>query len=84
MYHPAGLHHYDGSCDDQGVIVQIMGYGPVKTVQTEVDAAGKPIYANPNNPNKPAPGSDTRGCKGMLSTGGREGGATTARGRSGR
>jgi hypothetical protein len=51
MYHPAGYHHYDGSMDDQGVVVQIMGYGPVKTIQTEVDEKGNPIGSNPLNPN---------------------------------
>ncbi len=65
MFHPAGLHHYDGSCDDEGVIVQIMGYGPVKSVQSETDAAGKPAFANPANPNRPA-GRDTRGCGGPV------------------
>src|SRR5205809_634127 len=43
QYHKAGMHHYDGSCDDEEVIVQIMGYGPVKTIQTEVDEKGAPI-----------------------------------------
>ncbi|MDR1989385.1 MAG: cupin domain-containing protein [Acidobacteriaceae bacterium] len=42
MYHPAGFHHYDGAKDEE-VIVQIMGMGPVTTVQTEVDANGKPV-----------------------------------------
>jgi hypothetical protein len=56
MFHEANLHHYDGSIDDNEVIVQIMGYGPVKTIQTEVDASGKPIGANPLNPNPPARG----------------------------
>ncbi len=42
MYHPAGFHHYDGAKDGE-VIVQIMGMGPVKTVQTEVDASGNPV-----------------------------------------
>ena len=42
MYHPAGFHHYDGSKGEE-VIVQIMGMGPVKTTQTEVDANGKPV-----------------------------------------
>jgi quercetin dioxygenase-like cupin family protein len=42
MYHPAGFHHYDGAKDEE-VIVQIMGMGPVKTVQTEVDANGNPV-----------------------------------------
>lgn len=46
MYHPAGFHHYDGAKDEE-VIVQIMGMGPVKTTQTEVDASGKPVGANP-------------------------------------
>jgi len=37
MFHPAGYHHYDGSKPGtEDVIVQIMGMGPVKTVQTEV------------------------------------------------
>lgn len=51
MFHPANMHHYDGSMDDNEVIVQLMGYGPMKTTQTETDAAGKPIGANPLNPN---------------------------------
>jgi hypothetical protein len=34
MFHPAGLHHYDGARDEE-VIVQIMGMGPVKTTGTE-------------------------------------------------
>ena len=42
MFHPAGLHHYDGA-KDEDVIVQIMGMGPVKTVQTEVDEKGQPV-----------------------------------------
>jgi hypothetical protein len=25
MFHPAGYHHYDGSMDDNEVIVQLMG-----------------------------------------------------------
>ncbi len=63
QYHQAGMHHYDGSCDDQEVIVQIMGYGPVKTIQTEVDAKGAPVFANPANPNR-GNAPDTRGCRG--------------------
>lgn len=51
MYHPAGLHHYDGSKGEE-VVVQIMGMGPVKTVQTEVDANGNPIGANPAAPRR--------------------------------
>ena len=64
QYHPAGFHHYDGSCDDQETIVQIMGYGPVSTIQTEVDAKGAPIFANPANPNRGTGPADNRGCKG--------------------
>lgn len=48
MFHPAGLHHYDGAKDEE-VIVQIMGMGPVKTVQTEVDASGKPVTQGRGN-----------------------------------
>jgi hypothetical protein len=61
MFHPANMAHYDGSCDDEGVIVQIMGHGPVKTTQTEVDAKGAPVGANPANTNR-ASGPDMRGC----------------------
>jgi len=43
MFHPAGFHHYDGSKDNEEVIVQIMGMGPVKTTQTEVDEQGRPV-----------------------------------------
>jgi hypothetical protein len=70
QYHPAGFHHYDGSCDDQEVIVQIMGYGPVKTVQTEVDAKGAPAFNNPANPNR-GNVQDTRGCRGAIPARGR-------------
>ena len=63
QFHQAGMHHYDGSCDDQEVIVQIEGYGPVKTIQTEVDAKGNPVFANPANPNR-GNTADTRGCRG--------------------
>lgn len=34
VFHPANGHHYDGAKDEE-VIVQIMGMGPVKTVQLE-------------------------------------------------
>jgi hypothetical protein len=34
MFHPAGLHHYDGARDGE-VIVQIVGVGPVTTTDTE-------------------------------------------------
>ena len=44
MFHPAGLHHYDGAKDEE-TIVQIMGMGPVETVQTEVDQQGRPLSA---------------------------------------
>ena len=44
MFHPAGFHHYDGAKDEE-VTVQIMGMGPVKTVQTEVDEKGRPVTA---------------------------------------
>lgn len=44
MYHPAGLHHYDGAKAATGdVTVQITGIGPVATVQSEVDAQGNPV-----------------------------------------
>jgi hypothetical protein len=43
MYHPAYFIHYDGSQDGQETIVQIMGYGPVTTVQVEEDEAGNPV-----------------------------------------
>ena len=45
MYHPAGFHHYDGARPGgtEDVVVQIMGMGPVATVQTEVDAQGNPV-----------------------------------------
>jgi len=46
MYHPAGLHHYDGSKEGE-VIVQIMGLGPVHTTQTEVDEQGQPVRREP-------------------------------------
>jgi len=39
MLHPAGLHHFDGAKDEE-VIVQIIGMGPVKTI--DVDAKGQP------------------------------------------
>jgi len=55
MFHPAGYHHYDGAKDEE-VIVQIMGMGPVKTVQTEVDANGKPVPARGAAPAAPTPG----------------------------
>ena len=34
MFHPAGFHHWDGARDEE-VIVQIIGVGPVSTVNTE-------------------------------------------------
>ena len=41
MFHPAGYRHYDEARDEE-VIVQIMGTGPVKTVQCEVNDKGEP------------------------------------------
>lgn len=46
MFHPKGLRHYDGAKDEDAV-VQIMGMGPVQTVQAEVDANGKPVPPPP-------------------------------------
>lgn len=43
MYHPAYFIHFDGSQDGQETIVQIMGYGPMTTVQVEEDENGKPV-----------------------------------------
>ncbi len=40
--HPAGWHHDDGA-KDAVVTVQIIGVGPIETIQTEVDASGKPV-----------------------------------------
>ena len=37
MFHRAGFHHYDGA-KDEALVVQIMGMGPVRTVQTDVKA----------------------------------------------
>jgi hypothetical protein len=46
MYHPAGLHHYDGAKAETGdVTVQITGIGPVQTINSEVDAQGNPVSA---------------------------------------
>jgi hypothetical protein len=43
MFHPAYLIHYDGNQDGGETIVQIMGYGPVTTVQVEEDEKGVPV-----------------------------------------
>ena len=43
MFHPAYFIHYDGNQDGTETIVQIMGYGPVQTVQVEEDENGKPV-----------------------------------------
>lgn len=43
MYHPAYFIHYDGNQDGGETIVQIMGYGPVTTVQVEEDEKGNPM-----------------------------------------
>ena len=42
---PGVLTHYDGNCkrDSRETIVQIMGYGPVSTVQVEEDEKGNPM-----------------------------------------
>ena len=45
MFHPKGLHHYDGAKDEE-TIVEIMGMGPVDTTPTEVDANGRPVPAS--------------------------------------
>jgi quercetin dioxygenase-like cupin family protein len=34
MFHPANFHHWDGAKDEE-VIVQIIGMGPVQTINTE-------------------------------------------------
>lgn len=56
MFHPAGLHHYDTARDEE-VIVQIMGMGPVQTVQTEVDEHGQPIRGRGAAAQGASPGS---------------------------
>jgi quercetin dioxygenase-like cupin family protein len=38
MKHPAGGVHWDGSAGDETVIVQIIGMGPVKTIQADPKA----------------------------------------------
>ena len=43
MFHPAYFIHYDGNQDGGETVVQIMGYGPVTTVQVEEDEKGNPI-----------------------------------------
>ena len=43
MFHPAYFIHYDGNQDNGETIVQIMGYGPVTTVQVEEDEKGNPV-----------------------------------------
>ena len=43
MFHPAYFIHYDGNQDGGETIVQIMGYGPVTTVQVEEDEKGNPM-----------------------------------------
>ena len=45
MFHPAYFIHYDGNQDGGETIVQIMGYGPVTTVQVEEDEKGNPMHA---------------------------------------
>ena len=43
MFHPAYFIHYDGNQDGGETVVQIMGYGPVTTVQVEEDEKGNPV-----------------------------------------
>jgi quercetin dioxygenase-like cupin family protein len=62
MYHPAGFHHYDGSCDDQEVQLLIAGYGPVTTVQTEVDAQGNRVIRGSGGNRGAAPTDAGRGA----------------------
>jgi quercetin dioxygenase-like cupin family protein len=47
MYHPAGYIHFDGSRDNEEVLVDIFGIGPVKTVQVEEDEKGNPVTPAP-------------------------------------
>jgi hypothetical protein len=47
MYHPAGLIHYDGSRDNEEVVLYISGIGPVKTIQVEEDEKGNPVRPAP-------------------------------------
>jgi quercetin dioxygenase-like cupin family protein len=42
IFHPAGVPHYDTARDEE-VIVEIVGMGPVKTDQAEVDEKGQPV-----------------------------------------
>jgi quercetin dioxygenase-like cupin family protein len=49
MYQPPGFHHYDTARDEE-VVVQIIGMGPVKTVQSEVDEKGQPVSRGRGNP----------------------------------
>jgi quercetin dioxygenase-like cupin family protein len=35
MYHPAKAPHWDGSCNDEPVVVQITGIGPADTIQVD-------------------------------------------------
>ena len=56
MFHPAGFHHYDGAKDEE-VVVEIVGMGPVQTVQTEVDEEGQPVTGR-------GEGGSGRGCAG--------------------
>lgn len=37
VMHPKGAVHYDGSCNGEPVVVQIIGLGPVKTTRLEAD-----------------------------------------------
>ena len=44
--HPAGAAHYDGAGDEE-TIVQIMGMGPVKTVQIDPKAGHTSVWKTP-------------------------------------
>src|SRR3990170_2321073 len=48
----APLKIFGDSSKEGFYIVQLMGYGPVNSVQTEVDEKGNPIGNNPKNPNR--------------------------------
>ena len=65
MFHPAGAHHYDGALGDEEAVLLIAGYGPVTTVQTEVDAQGNPVSrgggANRGRGAAPAAGAPAAG-----------------------
>ena len=55
VFHPAFGHHYDGAKDEEA-IVQIMGMGPVKTINLENGAGPRPTGTTSRAPS-PAPGT---------------------------